>query len=137
MNHFSCPLTIVHIDIFEVTPKYLFLTKIPDRKLSSRPPPVFLTTECPLGVILAVNFIILQLSKESVLLADHILANTLKNSATRTVTLSGPVASRVDSIYGNRIDRAKSSHPSIFSSWSLESHFTRLLEKTTCWSISV
>ena len=39
MNHFSYPLTIVQINIFGRTPKYLFPTKIPDPKLSSQPPP--------------------------------------------------------------------------------------------------
>ena len=49
MNHFSYPLTIVQINIFEEPgPKISFPTKIPDPKLSSQPP-VFLTIECPPG----------------------------------------------------------------------------------------
>ena len=63
-----------------------------------------------------------------------------------TIFFGIQVGSRVDYIYGSRIvtkvernnpfDWSKSTHPSIFSSWSLEFDFTRLFENTTCWSIS-
>ena len=46
MNHFSCLLTIVQINIFEEPQNIFFSTKIPDPKLSSQSP-VYLTIECP------------------------------------------------------------------------------------------
>ena len=49
MNHFSYPLTIVQISIFE-EPQNIFPNQNPrPQAIEPAPPPVFLTTECPPG----------------------------------------------------------------------------------------
>ena len=51
MNHFSCPLTIVQINIF-VEPQNIFPNQNPRPKLSSQPPPrIFNYRVPPLGEI--------------------------------------------------------------------------------------
>ena len=48
MNHFSYPLTIVQINIFE-EPQNIFPNQNPrPQTIEPAPPPVFLTIECPL-----------------------------------------------------------------------------------------
>ena len=53
MNHFSYPLTIVQINIFE-EPQNIFPNQNP-RPQTIEPAPVFLTVECPPGMILTMN----------------------------------------------------------------------------------
>ena len=53
MNHFSYPLTIVQINIFE-EPQNIFLNQNPRPQTIEPAPPVFLTMECPLGAFVTI-----------------------------------------------------------------------------------
>ena len=54
MNHFSYPLTIVQIYIFE-EPQNVFPNQIPDPKLSSQAPVLLTTDSPPLGKVAKVK----------------------------------------------------------------------------------